>query len=717
MDYNEIFKTLINNNNAKLYEFQEKVIDKCLENKNIILHAPTGNGKTEAAIMPFIISYINREPISDRLIYALPLRALCNSLYERINEQIKRINSKYNTEFKVTIQTGDRREDELFEGDIIITTIDQALSAYLNIPISLPKKLSNINAGAFIGSLFVVDEVHLLGANEAFSTLAVMVEHMKEFTKFIIMSATMTEPMKEFLGNNFEYIETEPIIERTIKIELIDKQIDKQVKYIKEKIGNRSIIICNTVKKSQDIYEKLKKLKELKDVKIILLHSRFLKDHRISKENIIKEQFGKNPKENEKYILITTQVIEAGMDISCDTMFVDSCPADSLIQRIGRCARWGGEGKVHIFKYDKKLCPYIEKLVENTWKLLQDKQKQVNNQEFEFNYDDTINLVKDVHEWYDKCMLTDEKFTTQVNIVDICHQLNDKSYYRTLVRDIASLTVIIYDGDKPNIKYGRFKNIFRLHPSVIRGKEDYLILTDIQDDGTMIWEKPRSNLVPNSGIVAINNKNITYDENIGLKIKPNKKSDLITTLNSNVRFIPYSYKDESYENHQDLCIKEYEDLMKKYQIAIDKLSLNGNDLIEKTIKYHDEGKLCDEWQQSHEQPDINKKYAHFAKRTKIPPPHALISAYLAENEINDITALWAIITHHGGFNTQDLENYKKIEQSCCNGKKIGGELIKFYDNCYNEIYELLDDKRIKYWLIVRLLRLSDQRATKSAMKG
>ena len=81
---------------------------------------------------------------------------------------------------------------------------------------------------------------------------------------------------------------------------------------------------------------------------IRLLHARFFKQDRQSKESELQDLLG--PRAKGPAILIATQVIEAGMDISCDHLHTELCPMNSLVQRAGRCARFPHEtGIVHVY--------------------------------------------------------------------------------------------------------------------------------------------------------------------------------------------------------------------------------------------------------------------------------------------------------------------------------------------------------------------------------
>ncbi|MCX8095835.1 MAG: CRISPR-associated helicase Cas3', partial [Caldisericia bacterium] len=105
--------------------------------------------------------------------------------------------------------------------------------------------------------------------------------------------------------------------------------------------GKRVLVILNTVSQAQDVYEKLIKLNR-PNIKIFLLHSRFsLEDRKLKEVNILNNEF-KNPKplkEKEGKILITTQVVEASLNIDADVLFTEICPLDSLVQRMGRVVR------------------------------------------------------------------------------------------------------------------------------------------------------------------------------------------------------------------------------------------------------------------------------------------------------------------------------------------------------------------------------------------
>ena len=75
---------------------------------------------------------------------------------------------------------------------------------------------------------------------------------------------------------------------------------------------------------------------------IHLLHSRFYPRDRKNIEKELVLRLGKGRQDiKDNYILVSTQVVEAGMDFSVEHLYSELAPINSLIQRAGRCARYG----------------------------------------------------------------------------------------------------------------------------------------------------------------------------------------------------------------------------------------------------------------------------------------------------------------------------------------------------------------------------------------
>ena len=154
--------------------------------------------------------------------------------------------------------------------------------------------------------------------------------------KFMVMIAILPRIYKEKLdemGIKFEYNE---FIKDKIrhKIWLVELEKNQDIEEIKENSKNKKVlIIVNTINKAIEIYEKLKE--EIVS-NVNLLHSRFIQADRSGKERNIKE-FSKN--RNEAGIWITTQIVEASLDIDFDMLYTEMSTLYSLFQRLGRCYR------------------------------------------------------------------------------------------------------------------------------------------------------------------------------------------------------------------------------------------------------------------------------------------------------------------------------------------------------------------------------------------
>ncbi|WFN93911.1 CRISPR-associated helicase Cas3' [Gordonia sihwensis] len=105
--------------------------------------------------------------------------------------------------------------------------------------------------------------------------------------------------------------------------------------------GGNIAVVCDTVRRAQDLYRLLTDIVP-PEVEIDLLHSRFLTPDRMRKEQRLRERLGPDAERRDgPLIVIATQVIEQSLDIDFDAMFSDIAPIDLLIQRAGRLHRHG----------------------------------------------------------------------------------------------------------------------------------------------------------------------------------------------------------------------------------------------------------------------------------------------------------------------------------------------------------------------------------------
>ncbi len=519
--------------------FQRETIAKILKQQNVLLRAPTGSGKTETAIAPFLFAkheQINVEDFPNKLIYIVPLRTLATSLSDRTKNYVTAWEKLYPPKrpLVVTLQTGENPEDPRFEGDIVFCTIDQLLSSFLSIPYSVGRGSANVNAGVVFASYLVFDELHLLDPDRSFATTLKLLEQVQGISPYLLMTATLTHelaqqiqqevtPRKGHSDDVLHLVNVEG--DDLAKIEGSRKRLfspsteplsaEVILQDIRKRDRKRVIVICNTVAKSQSLFQDLRAIAP-GNVVITLLHSRFLPDDRKKKEENLQRIFAEGWRKQDEavcQVLISTQVVEAGINITSEVMHTQLCPMNALLQRAGRCARFRGEsGQVLVYRQmrvgderqalaesedddeaiaqsesrqRRNFLPYSDKTCEQTWEVLLEHQTS-GNVDSPVGFAIEEGWINQVHGEEDR-LQSGKRFDDRKKLDALFSKAvfdGDRSVAPELIRSVDSVSLYskylpaMIDGDFPVVPIAQLQS-FSLPVSTINK-----VYKDFQDNGT-----------------------------------------------------------------------------------------------------------------------------------------------------------------------------------------------------------------------------------------
>lgn len=387
--------------------------------ENLVVIASTGIGKTEAALL-----WVGKS----KAFYTLPLKVSINAIYERIANgygyKSEKVTLLHSDALSYLISNEDEAEDnkafmkyqasKAFSYPITVCTIDQ-LFAFV-----YKAAGSEILLATLKYSKLIIDEI------QAYSPeiVAKIIYGLKLITdiggKFAIITATMPPIFEHFmqklLGKDVYKKPPEPFYS-TEKARHKIKYIKAEIDYDKIKAESKTkkvLVICNTVKKAQEIYAELKD-----ECNAYVLHSHFIKKHRDMLETNIKA-FAECCKA--KGVWISTQIVEASLDIDFDLLITEMCPADNLLQRMGRCYRKrpyeGDEPNVLIYDTENGKGTVYE---------------------YTNIYDASVKYLAE----YDGEIFEEEDKIEYVNKVYNTDDLQDSDYYKEIEKTIKNMTEIV----------------------------------------------------------------------------------------------------------------------------------------------------------------------------------------------------------------------------------------------------------------------------------
>lgn len=495
----------------RLQEFAQKNTEE-----NVLVIGSTGMGKTEAALL---------WSGKDKTFFTLPIRISINAIFDRINSDINyhHVGLLHSTAIDYLEEKQEiENEEEIYEQSKNLTqkittcTIDQIF------PFVFKYRGYEKIYATLSYSKIIIDEIQAYSP-EIVAVILKGLEMIHQIGgKFMIMTATLPRIYREELEKRGIKEQYEEFLKPTQRhwINLQEKSIKEDINQIIEKAKKHKVlIITNTINQSIEIQQKLKE----KGVKANVLHSRFTQLDRNNKENEIKK-FSQT--ENETGIWITTQIVEASLDIDFDYLFTEMSTLDSLFQRLGRCYRSREYKKdtPNVWVYEKETSGigsvYDEEIHHKSIELL----KKHNNQIIEEQT--KIDLVDELYsEEQLKNTKFYKKFQQSITFLDtIIDYDTSKKEAQKLLRNIDNITIIpktIYDKNLALFKQYEKEKDLKIR-SELRRKINQLTISINQSQKWKIQDKLTSCPYLKELWIA----DLKYDNEIGLLLEKDKKYEL-----------------------------------------------------------------------------------------------------------------------------------------------------------------------------------------------
>jgi CRISPR-associated endonuclease/helicase Cas3 len=380
--------------NKAFLEVHDKQID--LNKKIYSLTLPTGTGKTLLSLMFAFRLYekikknVDYPPI---IIYSLPFLSIIEQNYnvaekvlsyyfkDRIPNSVL-LKHHHLSEISYRGKNNNNEEEEydfdtskvLFEGwesQLIITTFIQFFYTLLSNKNKTLRKFNKLQ-----NAIVILDEIQSIPVKYWKVINDVFVKMAEKFNFYVILS-TATQPLmfeqtEEIIGNKNYYFNS--FNRYVINVDLEGKTIDNFSENLNLDNDISYMFILNTIESSKKLFNKIKGLYSNRNVEY--LSTNIVPAERKRRVENIKSKLEKG----EKIILITTQLIEAGVDVDFDVVYRDFAPFDSIVQSAGRCNRNGlkDKGYVNLIKlrddnnryfysyiYDSVLCSITEELIKD----------------------------------------------------------------------------------------------------------------------------------------------------------------------------------------------------------------------------------------------------------------------------------------------------------------------------------------------------------------
>lgn len=343
--------------------------------KHSMITAPTGAGKTD-----FLLRRCR-----GRVFYTLPFQASINAMYDRIKNDLKGTDAQvYMLHAASALKvSGGKAEESIMQhhvgASVKILTPHQMMSMVFGI------KGYEAMALDLRGCDVVLDEIHTYSDVTQSIVLRIIEILVALDCRVHIGTATMPSALyHEILkllggpGNVYEVKLDDSTLHtfnrhQIYKIENSEAAHDIVSSAVKE--GKKILVVCNQVRRAQQMYETLKE--NFPDIPQMLIHSHYKRQDRARLETELRERY--DTMTGQPCMVVSTQVVEVSLDISFDMMLTECAPIDSLIQRFGRVNRRRSKNTIGKYKPiyvtappedEKDALPYRADVLRQTYSIL-----------------------------------------------------------------------------------------------------------------------------------------------------------------------------------------------------------------------------------------------------------------------------------------------------------------------------------------------------------
>lgn len=378
-----------------------------------LLDVPTGLGKTASVVVAWLWKRLRDDAETPwRLVYCLPMRVLVEQTARNAEEWVGRAEPLFpdggpDRPLVSILMGGEVDLDWLDQPEspaIVVGTQDMLLSRALNRGYGMSPFLWPMHFAALHNdALWVFDEVQLMGSGVA--TSAQLEAFRQDLgttlpSRSLWMSATLgrswlatvdlARRLESFRSSTLSGDDrAHPAVDRRLharkRLRRAESVLDRSTAkrsasayldsvagevFESHRPGSTTLVILNRVERAQGLYRRLLK-GDLDGVELLLVHGRFRPAERRSLERRLRQ----SPTDQGR-IVVSTQVVEAGVDLDSANLLTELCPWSSFVQRCGRCNRYGDveDAEVRWIDIDPEagdaLLPYAEPDLARTRELL-----------------------------------------------------------------------------------------------------------------------------------------------------------------------------------------------------------------------------------------------------------------------------------------------------------------------------------------------------------